>query len=154
MEREAIASREDNPMSRVARLFRRAKQIYHTEGLRSLMRRVFAFLLDGLFKYETYYLYETDILMERSESDFLPRIPTFTMHIVGTNKEAEELEADGLEFRSYVSNAGERLEKGATAFCFFFERELANIAWVALTEEAFKTFNEPPMKVDFAIGEA
>lgn len=44
-------------MSRVARLFRRAKQIYHTEGLRSLMRRVFAFVLWLFFDCRTYYFY-------------------------------------------------------------------------------------------------
>lgn len=106
-------------MHRLKSLVESANQIYHTEGSRSLVRQVFAFLIDRLFRYETYYLYETDILIERSEADFRSRLPTFTMHIVGTNEEAEELEADGLEFRSSVNNARERLEKGAIAFCFF-----------------------------------
>jgi GNAT superfamily N-acetyltransferase len=110
--------------------------------------------MGGLYRYETYYLYATNILMERNEADFLPSIPTFTMHIVSTNKEAEDLEADGLEFRSYASNAEKRLEKGAIAFCFFVGRELVNIAWVALTEEAFRTFNKPPVKVNFSTNEA
>ena len=141
-------------MSRVADLYREARRVHQTEGLMPLARRGFAFALHWLFKYETYYLYATDILMERNEADFRSRLPTFTMHIVGTNEEAEELEADGLEFRSSVSNAKERLEKGAIAFCFFIGQELANIAWVALHEEAFRSFNDPPMKVDFAAREA
>jgi GNAT superfamily N-acetyltransferase len=141
-------------MSRVADVYREARCIYRTEGLVPLARRAFAFSLHWLWKYETYYLYETDILMERSEAHFVSRLPPFTMHVVSRNEEAEELEADGLEFRSQVSNARERLEKGAIAFCFFVGKELANMAWVALSQEALASFNDPPLKVDFAAGEA
>ena len=141
-------------MSRVADLCREARRLYQSEGLVSLARRAFAFPFHWLWQHETYYLYATDILMERSEAHFVSRLPPFTMHIVSTNEEADELEAHGLEFRSYVSNARKRLEKGAIAFCFFVGNELANMAWVALSQEALASFNDPPLKVDFAAGEA
>ncbi len=141
-------------MSHVADLYGEARRVYQTEGLMPLARRASAYALRWVFEHQTYYLYATDILMERSEAHFVSRLPPFTMHVVRTNEEADALEADGLEFRSQVSNAGERLEKGAIAFCFFVAKELANMAWVALNEEAFRSFNDPPIKVDFAAREA
>jgi hypothetical protein len=72
------------------------------------------------------------------------------LKIVSTNQEADELEAEGLQFRSHVSNSRERLEKGAIAFCIFVERELASIGWVATTQEAKDSLNEPPYKVGFS----
>ena len=138
-------------------LLRRAKQVLQTEGLIPLVRRGFPLLLGHFFRYRRYYLYETDIqqiLKERNEADFLPRIENFTIKIVSTNEQADELEAEGLEFRSQVINAGHRLDKGAVAFCIFVGQELAYHGWIATTEAAMKALGEPPLRVDFANNEA
>jgi len=86
------------------------------------VRRAFALVVGHFFQYQTCYLCETDIqeiLKERNEADFLPRIHDFTLKIVSTNQQADELAADGLDFRSYVINARERLDKGTIAFYVF-----------------------------------
>lgn len=140
-------------ISRLTVLFTRAKQILQTEGFPPLVRRGFPFVVRRFFDYQTYYLYETalqEIPKEQNEADSLPRTQDFTLKIVSTNQEADELKAEGLQFRSHVSNSRERLEKGAIAFCIFIERELASVGWIATTQEAKDSLNEPPYKVDFS----
>jgi len=108
------------------------------------------------FVYGSYYVYETDIqeiLKERNEADCFPRIEDFTLRIVSTNQEADELEAEGLEFRSQSINSRKALDKEALAFCVFVERELASICWVAMTQEAKNSLGEPPFRVDFSNNE-
>ena len=139
-------------MTRLVDLFKRAKRIRQTEGLLALVRQASAFVVRLFFQHQSYYLYETYIheVLKEGEAKHLPRIKDFTLKIVSTNREADELEAEGLEFRSQVVNAREKLDKGTIAFCIFVGRELAYIGWIAMTEEAMKTAAAPPMKVDFA----
>ena len=138
---------------RVMETVRRAKQILQTEGFPSLLRHVLSFLNRGCFQYETYYLYE-HTLKERNEAEFMPRIQNFTFKIVSNNQQADELAADGLEFRSIINNSRQWLDKGAVAFCIFADAELAHIGWVAMTEEAKNTFDPIPYRVDFSNKEA
>ncbi|MCK4723816.1 MAG: hypothetical protein KAT75_10945, partial [Dehalococcoidia bacterium] len=116
-------------MSEATSLFKRAKRIYKTEGIAVLVRRAFSFVFGRFFFYRAYYLYEQPIedIGKLNDADFMPKINDFTLKIISTNQEADELEADGLEFRSQVGNARERLDSGAVAFCIFVGRELANI---------------------------
>jgi len=143
------------PMKRLTDLLRRAKRIFQTEGLVPLFRQALAFVAWRFFEYETLYLFEhsTDNVRSLDEADFMPKIEDFTFKIISTNREADELESEGLEFRLYVLNARERLDKGAVAFCVFVGRELAHMGWAAMTEEAKASMAEPPNKVDFAGGE-
>ena len=139
-------------MSRLTELLRRAKEILQTEGLIPLVRRGFRFLGRCSFIYGSYYVYETDIqeqLRNSTEADFLPRIEEFTFKIISTNQEADELEAQGFEFRSQSFYSYKALDKGAAALCVFVERELASIGWVAMTQEAKNSLGEPPYNVDF-----
>ena len=137
-------------------LFERAKQILQTEGLLSLVKRGFAFGVSHLFEYQTYYLWGNVIedVRNSNEADFMPEIDNFTLKIISTNQEADELEAGGLEFRSQVKHARERLDSGAVAFCIFIGRELANISWVAMAQRAKDSLNERPFKVDFSNNES
>ena len=135
-------------------LLRRGKQIFQTEGLIFLLRRGLEFF--RVFQYGAWYLYEnypSEALKGKIEADFMPRIQNFTSRIVSTNQEADELEAEGLEFRSQVTKAREKLDKGAVALCVFVEQELGYICWVAMTEEAKKMVDPLPYKVDFANNE-
>jgi len=137
-------------------LSKRAKRIYHSEGLAPLLRRGFAFLMYRLFEYRVYYVYRhsTDSVLEVNEADVLPAIGGITFHLVSSNEEADRLEAEGLEFRSCVWNAREALDRGAVALCTFVDGEPAHIGWVIMTEKARGAFFEPPCKVDFGAGEA
>ena len=84
----------------------------------------------------------------------MPRIQNFTFKVVATNQQANELAVDGLDFRSYVVNARQRLDKGAVAFCVFVDGDLAYIGWVAMTEKAKKSLTQLPFQVNFSNYEA
>ena len=142
-------------VSKLTTLLRRAKQILQTEGLWTVLRRGLEFF--RVFQYGTYYLYEShppEILKAKTEADFTPKIENFAFKIVFTNQEADKLEAEGLEFRSQVTYAREKLDKGAVALCIFVEKELGYIGWDVFTEEAKKMIDPLPYKVDFANNEA
>ena len=141
-------------VSKLTTLLRRAKQILQTEGLWTVLRRGLEFF--RVFQYGTYYLYEShppEILQVKTEAECMPKIKNFTFKIISTNQEADELEAEGLEFRSQVTAAREKLDKGVVALCVFVEENLAYIGWDAFTEEAKKMIDPLPYKVDFANNE-
>ena len=133
----------------------RAKQTYRAEGLLSLFRRGLRLLAYRLFECRGYWLYADPIPDSPglNEADFLPRIDDFSFKTVTSNQEADEAEAQGLEFRSQVPNAAEKLDKGAVAFCIFVGNELAHIVWYAMSREAKDAFDELPYKIDFSKGE-
>lgn len=141
-------------MGKLTALSARAKQIHESEGWASLVRRGFAFVSRQLCEYRTYYLSEYDLANIRNlnAADFMPKIDDFTLKVVTTNQEADELEGAGLEFRSYCQNFNARkaLEKGAIVFCIFIAQELAAMGWVALTQQAMDSLNERPIKIDFS----
>ena len=143
-------------MSRVARLFRSAKQIYHTDGPIGLLRRGYAFVFYRLFQYRTYYLYADPVEYGAplNEAEFKPNIDNLMARIVSSNEEADELEAQGFDFRSYVSGARRRLDEGALANCIFVGNALAHFGWIALDQQALDSLDEPPYRVDFANKEA
>ena len=133
---------------------RRAKDVFQTEGISALVRRGFDFATSRFFQCGTYYLYE-HTLKERNEADFLPRIQDFTLKIVCSNEEADELATTaGFDFRRRLINARENLDKGAIAFCVLVEGELAHVGWVALSEEAKNNIDYLPYQVNFSNGEA
>ncbi len=143
-------------MDRLTTLVRRAKQVYQTEGLTSMLRQAFAFVEHCLFEHGSYWLYAepTDAMAAANEADFLPPVDGFRFEIVASNQRADELEADGLEFRSRVPNGRERLDSGVVAFCAFAGHELAGTSWVAMSRQAKDTLPERPYEVDFSKGEA
>jgi len=83
----------------------------------------------------------------------MPKIDGFTLKIVSTNEEADELEKEGLEFRSQVRSARQNLDKGAIAFCLFVGQELAHRRWIAISNEVKDTIGEPPYRIDFSNNE-
>jgi len=141
---------------RLKSLFSQGKHIYQNEGATSLLRRGFAFLLCCFFEYRTFYIYtdHLDNLPDLDRADFMPRISNFTLKLVSSNEEADSLELEGLEFRSQVHYARKALDRGATASCIFVGQELANIGWVALTQEAKDCLRDLPYRVDFSNEEA
>ena len=140
-------------LRRLAQLFGRVKHILRTEGLLSLLRQGFAFLAGCIFRYETYYLVERR-LEEMNGGGFVPEIEDLAFRIVSTNQEADELVAEGFEFRYSDGIRRERLDKGAVALCIFVGRELAHIGWLAMSEEAQRSISDIPLQVDFSNSEA
>ncbi len=143
-------------MKRPTELFYDARRIYHVGGMIHLLRRTVAFIGYCLFQHRRYWLYSEPVpgYPDLTEADFLPRIDGLTWKAVSSNEEADELEAQGLEFRSLVPNARERLKRGAVALCIFVGRELANMGWLVTGQRAMDSLPDPPLKVDFANNEA
>ena len=132
-------------------ILKRVTYVLRTEGLKSLLRRGFAFLLRPIFCHETYYLLELSIQDQESvPEDFRPDLPELTYRFVTTNQQADELATQFDDFRVRSLNTRERLDKGAIAFCIYVGRELAYILWTATSEPGRKTFVDVPYRVDFA----
>ena len=141
-------------IGRLSAVLTRAQDVFQAEGLKPLLSRGFDFTQRWLLQYGDYHLYE-HTLEERNEADFMPKIQDFTFKIIHTNQEADELaQATGYDFRRRFVNARHSLDKGAIAFCFFVEGEIAHIGWVALSKEAKHTFDYLPYRVNFSNGEA
>jgi len=129
-------------------LLEKAKTIYKTDGLMSLLRRGLSWCL---FNYQIFYLSENipDNYKNLYRNDLTPKIDNLNFKIISTNQEADELEANGLEFRSRVPNARKRLEKGAIVACTFAGTEFAAIRWYAMSDKAMKAIIMLPIKVNF-----
>jgi hypothetical protein len=142
-------------VGRIADEFEKARQVYRTEGLVSLLRRGLRFLVYCVFEYRSYWLYaeRPGDIQELNESDFMPKIADFTPKVVSSNAEADELEAKGFEFRSQIPHAREILDSGAVGLCIFVGRELANMGWLVTSQRAMDIVGEPPCRVDFADNE-
>jgi hypothetical protein len=136
-------------------MLRRAKQIYQTQGLLKLLQQGLTWLSAQFFEYHAYYLYCLSLEDDPSITDAnpIPPLEDISPRIVSTISEAEQLEADGFEFYSITANAREKLESGAIATCVFVGKELANLGWVAMTQEAKDSLKSPPFEIDFSSGE-
>ncbi|MDY6917398.1 MAG: hypothetical protein SVP26_05550 [Chloroflexota bacterium] len=143
-------------MDRLRSLLERARRIRETEGTPALLRHTLSLASESLFEYRSLWLYAepVDAHQEYDEAEFLPRVDNLRFEVVRSNRQADELEAQGFAFRSCARNTPERLDGGAVALCTFVGKDLASICWVALTQEAMDALPEPPFKVDFDNGEA
>ena len=139
---------------RTSDLLKRTNRVYRTEGFFYLLHLGLKFMTGLIFKYQTYFLAEHTLEQVRhlDAKNFLPKINHFDFKVIMTNQEADDLEADGFEFRSYafLFNARKALDKGAIASCIFIGRELAHMGWVAMTQEALDSLKEPPIRVNFS----
>ncbi|MFC1847183.1 hypothetical protein ACFLYS_03910 [Chloroflexota bacterium] len=127
-----------------------------TKGFVALISRTLLFLKRRLFVFKNLYLYE-HTLQERNEADYIPKIQGYTLKVVSSNRQADEIANEGFEdFRDcpVIVNTRRCLDKGAIAFCFFVGREFAHIGFVAMDEEAKKSFDILPYRVDFSHGQA
>jgi hypothetical protein len=122
-------------------------------SLKILQNDIRQFLANYIFHISDYYLYEHAI-KERDETDFLPKIQSFDFQMVSSNEEADRLARCGVDFRDHFPTARQTLDRGGVAFCIFIGGEFAHAGWVALTEEAKRTFDRIPYHVDFSNGEA
>jgi signal peptidase I len=147
--------------NRLAVLYTEAGHILRTEGSMALLKRGATFLswrvkrlARRAFEYRVVYLYEHTI-KERPETDFLPAMQNYTLKIVATNQEADELAKNGFQdLRKHWRTARQGLEAGGIAFCVFVGRELAHIGWVAMSYKAKNTCDSLPYRVGFSSGEA
>lgn len=145
-------------MKKLSFLLRRARRIYETEGPTLLARRALSFVACRFFVRRSYYIAVNHYRpsSDGSGPEAPPAIDRLTSTAVVSNRMADEVEANGFEFRSYPHfvDARRALDSGAAAICIFAGRELAAISWIALSQEAKDAFGDPPVKVDFSDNEA
>lgn len=130
----------------------RVKTILKTEGVISLAGRILSFLVRRVFCYETYYVSDAALDNQAANpADFIPDVANLTFTTFTSNKEADELVANGFEdFRLYHRNARRGLDKGAIAMCLFVGNEVGYLTFIARCEEVVRVFNEMPYRVDFS----
>jgi len=127
----------------------RTMHVLDKEGLASLSKRAFAFIIHQIIIYQDCYLVKKSLKeMKENPDDFLPDIHNLSYKYVKSNPEADKIIKELSDFRRFHLNGYERLEKGAIAFCIFIGADLAYINWAAMTEDAMKTFNDIPCKVN------
>jgi len=128
----------------------RSRLVYRTEGMPSLLKMVSRYLINNVFYYHQFYLLKRPV-RERVQPEISSKIQNFTVKTISSNKQADELVAEGFEdFRSHVLGAVKYLNKGAIALCIFVEREFAWVAWAGITAEAKKVLLPAPCKVDLS----
>lgn len=136
-------------------LIRRIAKVYQSEGLSSVIRRSFMFMVKRVFSYETYYLLEQSVQdLELHGEKHVSAMPGSTTRLVTSNLQADELAREYEDFRLYHINAHQMLDAGATVLCIYIGKEFANMGWFATTDSAKKTFNDIPYHVDFDNKEA
>lgn len=136
--------------------FKRARQVRETEGWIALLTQASRSAGRCVFHYGRYYLYRgimEDTVNAMNEVDLLPDVAGLTAVMVASNQQADELAADGLDLRSCVIGARERLGRGTVAACIFVGGELAHVSWAALTEQGREGLKEPPYRLGFANNE-
>jgi hypothetical protein len=106
--------------------------------------------LDFLFVWENFkcYVYQS-ALKRRNENDFLPGINEFTLEIVSTLPQLNDLAHKGFDLSPHFAMAKQMLEQGAVACLAFIGKELASMEWAATTSQAKVSIDIYPCKVDF-----
>ena len=120
-------------MDRIGGLFRAANSVCVTDGLWGLLKRGSRFLLHPFFEYSTYYLYTKPVPLGEGLSGAYSTLQSDNtiQKVASLNEEADELESQAFEFRSYALNARKRLDQGGLATCVFVAQELGHIGWIA-----------------------
>jgi RimJ/RimL family protein N-acetyltransferase len=124
---------------------------YVPEGLSGFLERVASLIKEH--ENLAYYLYECR-LSQLNENDFLPKIKDFTLKIVTTENELDQLTAEGYDLSLDSPWTRKGIQKGAVAFFIFVGNELASREIVATNAEAKLAIDDYPYKVDFANREA
>ena len=149
----ARASPADSPVS----VIRCAWSLVRTEGFLGLLYGLGRFvvaLTHQVYRSERYRLYELRI----DEAGSLPidaPLEQLRLCVVETTEDAVRLAAQGYEdILLAIPGLARRLDSGAVAVCAFVDMAFASIDWMAFSEEAKRSFDRFPFRVEFENGEA
>jgi hypothetical protein len=142
-------------------LFEEAKQVRREKGTLELLDAFRQFIFKPVYSRYHFYLVENPINLadiENRLAKFKPRIDInrLSFKVVRSNQEAEQLEKEGFEFRSYPYihevhlTYNQMLDYGLIAFCTFVDKEFAACSWVITSKQVQDKFKAPPLKVDYA----
>jgi hypothetical protein len=119
-------------------------------------------LVRAIFWHDVYILHVQNLedSVKLNEVDFKPNIDNLTLAVISTNKEADELENYGYEFRLCPTTWNvnlevykKRLDQGTIAFCTFVGQELAAILWVIPNQQTHDRIGTFPQKVNYSNNE-
>ena len=135
-------------------LLRRGVSILRDEGAKEFLKKTAQFV-KATFRitYHTCYVYEKslDDVQQTDETEFLPRISDYTLIVISTPEQIDDVVASGLDIKSYRST--EELKRlvslGAILFCVFVGKELAHRVWVSLTLETRHIADPFPFAMDY-----
>jgi hypothetical protein len=111
--------------------------------------------LTYLFVYENFkcYVYNSSLII-RNENDFKPGIKEFTLKIISTEQQMDDLAKGGFNLLSHLTKAKNRISQGAAACFIFIGKELASMEWVATNPRAKAVIDIYPCKVMYKAREA
>lgn len=136
-------------------IFSGIRAVLKHEGLKNLISRGFIFLFHRFFFYEDYYVIfmKSHNNPEDSEADFLPRTDGYCSMIITSNREADELVADGFILGAYELNLRSSLDKETIAFCLFVNKEFAHVSCMADNPQGKQAIDPRPFAVNYQNGE-
>jgi len=133
-------------------LISRGKKLWADGGPSGLIQGVDRFvrmLAKKLFYRAEYYIQVFDLTVLDDKYAAMP-IDNLEVYIVECDADARRLVEQGYEdFRLTVPGAKKCLRSGAVGLCAYVDRTLAHIAWVALNEDAKKSFDALAYNVRF-----
>jgi hypothetical protein len=150
-------------LNTIRRWPRTARRIRQDFGLSGLLWANCLFLMSPIYECKTYNLYEYHVKQDLGSDEPLRNIGAseISFKVVSSNQEADKLESENYEFRSYSTdfNYGlttytRWLEQGATAFCTFVGTEFAAITWIVSSQQTQDRIKPPPIRIDYANHEA
>ena len=135
-------------------LIREAKHIRQREGWGALTRRAFLFFVRSIFDHQTYYICENT---SDGTIKVKPRVENLTFKIISTPEELDKLIAEGFDINPYldmhfdlnIEEIKKRISRGATLFCIFIGKEIANVGWIALTGEVKRDLDIVPYTINY-----
>jgi hypothetical protein len=138
---------------------RRARRTWNNYGATGFIKAILRFLVYPFFQCVQYRLYQSRITPDYVLSDNKIGGVTdrLTFRIVRSNFEADKLEAEGLDFRSYPTPFNNYLkfyrrwlDFGAIAFCTFVDREFAAICWVIPSKRTQLAIKAPQLHINYS----
>jgi len=149
---------EDIILPNIHKKLNTAGVVLHQRGWFRLLKASVRFLIRPIYQRDLYFLFEYDITKSKrvKTSAVAFRDYYLTFKVVSSNEEADKLETDGYEFRSYPTKYNDNLKTyriwldcGATAFCAFMGKFLAGIFWVIPTQSAQDRIGTLPVRVGY-----
>jgi len=137
--------------SRVATQIRQGAVILSERGFKGFLQNGLYFLGSHLLDYQTFYVYR----LKLGENNNRQCPPAFIEHkLVDKTSDYSDLVSKGYDFSTFVVKNDNRLLQGAMCLCYFQNKTISHIIWIALDQQAKESLIDLPCQVDFESGEA
>jgi hypothetical protein len=138
-------------LNRTITNIRQGIAILRMRGAKVFVQRGFYFFSSRFFNYQTFYIYR--VKLDKTISFQQP--PDFIEYkLLNKACDLTDLIKEGYDFGSFVVINDNRLEQGAMCLCFFQNKIITHIIWIALNQMAKESLIDFPCRVDFEFGEA